>query len=42
MRRGHVRKRGNGWAVVVERPPDPLTGKRRQKWVSGFATKKEA
>ena len=42
MSRGHVRKRGNRWAVVVERGPDPITGKRRQKWVSGFATKKEA
>src|ERR1700687_3567805 len=37
--RGHVRKRGNDWAIVVELEPDPASGKRRQKWVSGFRTK---
>ena len=37
--RGHVRKRGSGWAIVVELEPDPASGKRRQKWVSGFRTK---
>ena len=42
MSRGHIRKRGSCWAVVVERSPDPITGKRRQKWVSGFVTRKEA
>lgn len=27
---GHVRQHGNGWQVVVELDPDPLTGKRRR------------
>ena len=40
--RGHVRKRGTLWAFVVELDRDPITGKRRQRWVSGFATKREA
>jgi integrase len=40
--RGSVVKRGNKYAVKVELPPDPVTGKRRQKWHSGYATKKEA
>ena len=40
--RGTVTKKGGKWYVVVERPPDPLTGKRRPKWHSGFKTKKEA
>lgn len=33
MARGHIRKRGNGYAVVVELPRDPVTKKRRQKWL---------
>ncbi|MGD9935201.1 MAG: tyrosine-type recombinase/integrase [Dehalococcoidia bacterium] len=39
--RGHVRKRGAKWAVVVDvgRGAD---GRRRQKWHSGYATKREA
>ena len=40
--RGTVTKKGGKWYVVVERPPDPLTGKRRPKWHSGFKTRKEA
>ncbi|MDN5363970.1 MAG: hypothetical protein PWQ91_1031 [Eubacteriales bacterium] len=40
--RGHVRKRGNKWCVVFDLGRDPLTGKRKQKWLSGFRTKKEA
>ncbi|HAA89941.1 MAG: Integrase family protein [Thermoanaerobacterales bacterium 50_218] len=40
--RGHIRKRGKSWAVVVELPRDPETGKRRQKWVTVRGTKKEA
>ena len=35
-------KRGSKWAFVIELPRDPATGKRRQKWFSGYATKKEA
>lgn len=42
---GHVRKRegkrGSSWAFVVELP-HTADGKRRQKWQSGFRTRKEA
>lgn len=41
LARGHIRKRGNGYAVVVELPKDPVTGKRRQKWLTA-RTKREA
>lgn len=41
--RGHVRKRASGtWAFVVDDGQDPETGKRRQRWRSGFRTRKEA
>lgn len=40
--RGSVVKRGTKWAVVVDLGTDPATGKRRQKWHSGFRTRKEA
>jgi hypothetical protein len=40
--RGSIVKRGKGYAVVVELDRDPLTGKRRQKWHSGYRTKKLA
>lgn len=39
--RGHIRKRGNTWSVVVDLGTDE-TGRRRQKWHSGFRNKKEA
>lgn len=39
--RGHIRKRGSTWAVVVDVGRD-ASGKRRQKWHSGFRTKREA
>jgi integrase len=39
--RGHVRKRGNSWSVVYDEGHDE-DGKRRQRWLSGFKTKKEA
>ncbi|MBX6395630.1 MAG: Arm DNA-binding domain-containing protein [Alicyclobacillaceae bacterium] len=39
--KGSVFRRGKKWAFVVDLPRDE-TGKRRQKKVSGFATKKEA
>lgn len=38
--RGHVRKRGTTWTTVVELPRE--NGKRRQRWLSGFPTKKAA
>lgn len=40
--RGHVRKQGSAWYVVVDLPRDPVTGKRKQKWHSGFRTKRDA
>lgn len=40
--RGSVVKRGGTWSAVVDAGPDPLTGKRRQKWHSGYRTKKDA
>jgi len=41
--RGHIRQRGErSWAVVVDLPPDPATGKRRQKWHSVKGTKRDA
>lgn len=40
--RGHVRKHGNAWYVVIDLPRDPVTGKRKQKWHSGFRTRRDA
>src|SRR5215203_3445309 len=40
--RGSVVKRGNGYSVVVELDRDPVTGRRRQKWHSGYRTKRDA
>ncbi len=41
--KGHIRKRGkNSWAVVVDLPRDPETGKRRRKWVTVQGTRKDA
>ena len=45
--RGHIRKRGNSWAIVLE-VRDPVTGARKRKWHSysrgdgTAATRKEA
>ena len=39
--RGHVRKRGTKWAVVVDIGRD-ANGKRQQRWHSGFDTRKAA
>jgi integrase len=39
---GSVLKRGGRWYVKIELEPDPGTGRRRQKWHSGFATRREA
>lgn len=38
--RGHITKRGETWTAVVDMPPDPATGKRRQKRVTA-RTKRE-
>ncbi len=42
MSRGHVRKRGNTYTIIYEIGRDPVTGKRKQKWVPGFRTKAAA
>ena len=39
--RGHIRKRGSTYSIVVDVGRDEY-GKRKQKWYSGFKTKKEA
>lgn len=40
--KGHVRKRGTKWAFVIDIGKDPVTGRRKQKWFSGYRTKREA
>ncbi len=40
--RGSVIKRGKTWSYVVDVGRDPATGRRRQRWKSGFATRGEA
>jgi integrase len=40
MARGSITKRGDSWTAVVDLPPDPATGKRRQKRITA-RTKKE-
>jgi integrase len=39
--RGHTRKRGGTWSFVIELGRDE-TGRRKQQWVAGFRTQKEA
>jgi hypothetical protein len=40
--RGSIFKRSKLWTVQIERDRDPLTGKRRREWHSGFKSKREA
>ena len=40
--RGSVVKKGGRWYVKLELEPDPANGRRRQRWHSGFDTKREA
>lgn len=40
--RGSVVKKGDRYYVKIELDPDPATGRRRQKWHSGYRTKREA
>ena len=39
--RGHIRRRGQKWAVVVDVSPDE-SGRRRQRWHSGYDTRRAA
>jgi integrase len=40
--RGSVVKKGERWYVKIELDREPATGRRRQKWHSGYRTKREA
>ena len=41
--RGHIRKRGKtSWAIVLPVGRDPITGKKKYRWIKGGRTKKEA
>lgn len=40
--RGSVVKKGDRYYVKIELDADPATGKRRQKWHSGYRTKRDA
>jgi len=40
--RGSIIRRGKSYSVVVDLGRDLETGKRRQKWHSGYRTKREA
>jgi integrase len=40
--RGSIVKKGGRYYVKMELDPDPATGRRRQRWHSGYATKREA
>ncbi|MED0676730.1 Arm DNA-binding domain-containing protein [Aneurinibacillus thermoaerophilus] len=38
----HFVKRGSKWTFILDIGRDEKTGKRKQKWFSGYKTKKEA
>lgn len=40
--RGTVVERGRTWSYVVDVGRDPVTGRRRQRWRGGFASKRDA
>ena len=40
--RGHIKKRGKNWSVIIELPKDTVTGKRKQKWYTVKGNKSEA
>ena len=40
--RGSVIKKGGRWYVKIELDPDPTNGHRRQKWHSGYRTRRDA
>jgi len=40
--RGHIRRRGKNWAIVVNTGKDASTGKYRQQWISVKGTRKDA
>ena len=40
--KGTVIRRGKRWAVVIDLGQDPISGRRKRKWHSGFDSKREA
>lgn len=40
--KGHVAKKGNKYYIVIDLDRDEITGKRKQKWLSGYEKKKDA
>ncbi len=40
--RGHIKKRGKNWSVIIELPKDTITGKRKQKWFTVEGNKSDA
>lgn len=41
--KGHIRRRGrSSWAIVIDLPRDPQTGRRRQRWHSVRGSKRDA
>ena len=38
----YIVKRGKTWSAIVYLGVDPLTGRQRQEWLSGYRTKREA
>lgn len=40
--RGHIKKRGQNWSVIIELPKDTIKGKRKQKWYTVKGNKKDA
>ena len=43
MTRGHIRSRAKGtWTLTIELPPDPMTGRRRQRYETYRGNKRDA
>ncbi|GIP58681.1 site-specific integrase [Paenibacillus woosongensis] len=40
--KGHVAKKGNKYYIVIDLERDEITGKRKQKWLSGYEKKRDA
>lgn len=41
--RGHIKKRSRGsWAIVIDLSKDPVSGNRRQQWITVKGTKRDA
>lgn len=42
VKKYETKTKGTLWRIIYDAPPDPETGKRRQKQERGLATKREA